>query len=289
MQKGLESNIWKYGAYLVTNKKVYVAILGAYYLTVPDVTAQSIGVILLCSMLAGFLFEIPSGYISDKLGHKKAMVLAKVLGLISTTFYLFSDNIWFLIFGAVTLSIGVAFHSGTGSAFLHETLLGLKREDEYARISGKLSSIGFAIPIMLSAAIPFLVSISYTLPFLIGLFIDAIGVAVAISLVSPHVPQHEVEEIRSKNFVAVMKDGYRYGIFPFLLFSGILFAIFLCTGRFRAPYQVFLEIPVIWYGIFHGSGRILASVILAYTGRIRDNIFFLVFIDFRFFFLGVYF
>ncbi len=282
MQKALESNIWKYAVYLVTNKKVYVAILSAYYLTIPNVTAQSIGLITLVSMLGGFFFEIPSGYVSDKIGHKQALILAKVLGLISTVLYLFADNLLLLIFGAVMLSIGVAFHSGTGSAFLHETLSGLKRAKDYARVSGKLSSIGFAVPIVLSTTIPFLVSIDYSLPFLIALVLDTAGVIVAMSLVTPKASQHEIEEIRKTNFWQVMKSGREMKVFSFLIFSGVLAAFLMSAGRFRAPYQVFLEVPVIWYGVFHGTGRILRLFCSRILGRFESGFRFLGFIGFSY-------
>ena len=71
---GLEGNIFKYGLSLIANKRIFVAILGAYYLTVPGVTPWWIGAILLISSGMGVLFEVPSGYIADKIGHKKALV-----------------------------------------------------------------------------------------------------------------------------------------------------------------------------------------------------------------------
>lgn len=84
---------------LVANKRIFVAILGAYYLTVPGVTAYTIGVILMISSLAGFLLEIPSGYMSDKMGHKSALVMARILMIVSTLLYLVADDVLFLILG----------------------------------------------------------------------------------------------------------------------------------------------------------------------------------------------
>ena len=126
IEKALQDNIWKYALLLITNKRVFVAILGAYYLTLPDVTPKTIGTILLAGSLSGFIFEIPSGYASDKIGHKYALVISRVLMMLSTTFFLVANNVTFLILGSVFLSMSVAFHSGTDSAFIHETLRGLK-------------------------------------------------------------------------------------------------------------------------------------------------------------------
>jgi len=153
----LHQNIWKYALVLIAKKRIFVAILGAYYLTISGVTPQVIGVILLASYLAGFILEIPSGYASDKLGHKQALVISALLFICSTLLFLFANNIAFLILGGICMSAGIAFHSGTGSAFMHETLRGLKREHEYTQVMGKLSAIGFGVPIILTVLVPFFV------------------------------------------------------------------------------------------------------------------------------------
>lgn len=272
MEKNLQNNIWKYALLLIANKRIFVAVLGAYYLTIPDVTPKIIGTILLAGSLSGFLFEIPSGYMSDKIGHKLTLVISRVLMLVSTIFFLVANNITFLMLGAIFLSASAAFQSGTGSAFMHETLQGLKREHDYARVMGKISSIGFAVPIIFMVLVPFLVSVSYKTPFLIALVIDVIGLLAAISLVIPPVPQEHIEEIGATNFRQVLQEGYRLNFFSIALFSGIISGTLFSIGGFRAPYQAFLEIPVIWYGVFFGIGRAFASLMLAYSGKIKKYI-----------------
>ncbi len=271
-EKDLQSNIWKYTLLLIANKRIFVAILGAYYLTIPDVTPKVIGTILLAGSLSGFLFEIPSGYMSDKIGHKLTLVISRVLMLISTVLFLVANNILFLILGAIFLSASAAFQSGTGSAFMHETLQGLKREHDYAKVMGKISSIGFAVPIIFMVLVPFLVSVSYKTPFIIALVIDLIGLFAAISLVVPPIAQKDVEEIGTTNFRQVLQEGYRLNYFSIALFSGIISGTLFSIGGFRAPYQTFLEIPVIWYGVFFGIGRAFASLMLAYSGKIKKYI-----------------
>ncbi len=272
MEKNLQNNIWKYALILIANKRIFVAVLGAYYLTIPDVTPKIIGIILLAGSLSGFIFEIPSGYMSDKIGHKYALIISRVFMLVSTIFFLVANNTTFLIFGAIFLSASVAFHSGAGSAFMHETLRGLNREHDYARVMGKISSIGFAIPIIFMVFVPFLVSVSYKTPFLIALVIDVIGLLAAISLTVPLVPQEHIEEIGTTNFKQVLREGYRLNYFSVALFSGIIGGTLFGVGGFRAPYQIFLEVPVIWYGIFFGIGRAFASLVLAYSGKIKKYI-----------------
>jgi hypothetical protein len=170
----------------------------------------------------------------------------------------------------VFMSAGQSFLSGTGSAFMHETLRALGREDEYTKIMGKVSSLGFAIPVLLTAAVPFLVSISYKLPFAVGLILDVIGLVVAISLTKPNTKPVEIAEINTKNLFQVLRESAQLNLLPVALVSGILGGMLFVAGGFRAPYQTLLEVPVIWFGVFHGIGRMLASLMLAYSDVIRS-------------------
>lgn len=267
MEHKLTQNIWKYTIASVANKRIFVAILGAYYLTVPGVTAYTIGLITLISSVASFIFEIPSGYVSDKIGHKQALVISRICTLLSSIVFVFSTSVPLLILASVLLSIGSAFNSGTGSAFVHETLRALNRDNEYSTVSGKISSIGFGVPIVLTVLIPFLVSISYKIPFVVMSVIDIIGLIAVLSLTKPPVSQVQIEEIQASNFKQVVRESYNLNYFTIAIFSGLLSAVLLGISAFRAPFQVELGISVIWFGVFIGLGRGLASLILIYSSR----------------------
>lgn len=270
MNTALESNIWKYTVLLVTNKRVFVAILGAYYLTVPGVTPFWIGVFLLAGNAAAFLFDIPSSYLADKMGHKKALVLSRVSMVLSGLAFFFATNIWWFIIASVFMSIGFAFMSGVGSAFMHETTRALGRDNEYTAIMGKASSIGFFIPAIMAVAVPLFVSVSYKIPFLIGIVLDLVGLVMALMLVQPSVPPEHVSEANEVGYIGVVRQGLALRFFRIAIFSGIVSALLDGIDGFRAPYQLFLAVPVIWFGLFFGAGRVLSSIMLAYSGKIRQ-------------------
>lgn len=267
--KGVEGNLLKFTIALITNKRLFAAILGAYYLTIPGVTPVWVGTILLVSTFSGFLFEIPSGYIADKIGHKKALIVWGISLVLSTLFFLFADSLPFLFLGGIFLSVGFAFLSGTGTAFTHETLRALGRASEFREVWGKMKSIGFAVPIVLVTFIPFLVSVDWRLPFLIALISDLIGLVAVCSLVVPPIPQEHIDEIRLTNFKQVMHDAYKINFFRYAIFSGVLGGVLFGIGGFRAVYQSALEIPVIWFGVLAGAGRVLASFLLWHSGKIQ--------------------
>lgn len=271
MPTGLQSNIWKYTVLLVANKRVFAAIVGAYYLTIPGVTPFWIGIFMLAGNGASFIFDIPSSYIADKIGHKEALVLSRVIMLLSTVFFLFASNIWWLIVASALLSMGFAFLSGVGSAFMHETLRALDREKDYRTVMGKVSSIGFFIPAVLAIVVPLTIDISYQIPFLIGLVLDVVGLAAALMLVRP--PVHvRAAGIDDPSYIEVVRQGFALRYFRVAVFSSVVSALLFSTDTFRAPYQLFLGLPVIWFGIFFGTGRMLAALLLANSGKLHRMI-----------------
>jgi len=260
--KNILTNIWKYTIFLITNKRVFVAIIAVYYLTIPGVNALGISYILLASNITGFLFEIPSGYLADKIGHKKTLVLSRIFSVISSVFFLAAWNLPSLIVAGIFMSLANAFTSGTGSAFMHESLRSIGRDQEYGKIMGKVKSLGFSIPLFISVSVPFLVAIDIKWPFVVGLVMDLIGLVVSLTLVSPISQKVGIEEVGLKNFKKILTEGNKLGYLKYALYSGVVGGLLFSIGSFRGPYQEAAGVAVMYFGLFFGAGRLFASFLL---------------------------
>lgn len=265
----LESNIWKYTVFLITNKRVWVSIIAIYYLTIPGMNAMGISYIIFAGNIAGVLFEIPSGYWADIIGHRKTLVLSRIFAVISSVLYLFSSNIWHLIVGSVFLSLSIAFMSGTGTAFLRETVNALGKKEQYTKIMGRVKSLGFALPLLLSTFIPFLVNIDMRLPFAIGLLVDLIGLVAALMFIEPNNKKVKIPELGKVNIKKVLLESYRIGFLKYSVYTGILGGLIFSIGNYRGPYQESFGVDVALFGIFFTVGRLFASVLLWFSGTIQ--------------------
>jgi MFS family permease len=268
----LAGNIWKYTAFLVTNKRVWAALMAVYYLTIPGVNEIGVSYVLLAANVVGVLLEIPSGYWADVIGHRKALILSRIFAIISSGFFLISWNIWSLILGSIFLSAANAFTSGTGNALMQETLKALDKEHEYAHVMGKVKSLGFSIPLILSAFVPFFAGISLRVPFLIGLLMDILGLYFAISLVSP--PKNEtieVKELGLRNLFSVISESIKIGFMKYAIYTGVLGGLIFAIGNYRGPYQESVGASVIYFGLFFALGRLFASVLLWFSGKIQKK------------------
>jgi len=272
MKKKLKSNIWKYTIHLITNKRTYMTILGVYLLTLPESTPNTLGLLLLIGNFTNFIFEIPSGYISDKIGHKKALIIGRTLLLFSTFFYFLGINLFTFILGAIFLSIGHSFISGTGVAFMHETLSELKMDKKYSQIMGKMNSIGFAVPIIFIFTIPFLTNINFRVAFIIPLILDVIGLLAIISLYQPQKSQYDIEELTTTNFKDILKESIQLKFLPYCFLLALIAGSISSASNFKSIYQEFLNVPIIYYGIFWGLSRVLVSLLLLTNYKIKTRI-----------------
>jgi MFS family permease len=100
-----------------------------FYTTVYTLLLQDRGldyweIFLLESVLSAFifLFEVPSGYLADRWGRKRVIVLAVGCYFLSSLVLVVAQPYWMFVMQAALYGIGVAAMSGTDSALLYEDL-----------------------------------------------------------------------------------------------------------------------------------------------------------------------
>ncbi len=281
LEKKLENNIWKFAIHLITNKRAYMPFLSIYLMTMPGATEQFIGVLTSIGQMVGLALEIPSGYISDRIGHKRSLVLARVFIALSTASYLFADEKFWFILGAVFLAIGFSFTSGTSSAFMHDTLRALGRDSEYSKIMGRIKSIGFAVPVLFILSLSYLADIDFKLAFIGALLIDIFGLLAVSLLKQPKsIDEEEISEESSDRF-ALVKKWFSLGWVPFVIFASLSFGIvFAATAGFKNTYQESLGFSIFMIGILWGVARSFVSLVVLLNNFVYKKL------SFRQFLLG---
>ena len=277
----LETNNWKMTLHLVCNKRSYKTFLTIFLLTMPNATAQTIGLSLFIGQIAGLLLEIPSGYIADRIGYKNALVFGRVALLLSTMCYTFANSIPWFYAGAVLLAVGASFISGTSNAFMYDTLTALKREAEFVKVMSKILSVSFAVPIVLILLLAVVAETSFRLAFGVALIIDVVGLAVVLSLVNP--PQkHSLKKINVKEFYSIISTFFKMPLARFVIFSALAFGIsFGATEGFREPYQAMLGFSLTMLGVLWAISRLCISILLIYNNKIYELFSFKQFIILR--------
>ncbi len=112
--------------------------------------------------------EVPSGYMSDRLGRRITLVASALVGLAGTVLLGLGGGFAMFALGQALLGAGSAFASGTDSALLFESLSAAEREDEieaqelrawrFAFVGLALSSVLGGSLALIDGALPFLAS-----------------------------------------------------------------------------------------------------------------------------------
>ncbi|HCP80891.1 MAG TPA: MFS transporter [Octadecabacter sp.] len=119
------------------------------------------------------VLEVPSGYMSDRLGRRKTLIASAAVTLIGVSLLGFGSSFAVFIAAQILIGAGGAFSSGTDEAMLYESLAAVDREDEIEAqevIAWRFSFIGLALSAVTGGALALL---DPRLPFI------ATGVAMA--------------------------------------------------------------------------------------------------------------
>jgi MFS family permease len=131
------------------------------------------------------LFEFPSGYIADRIGYRRSLVLACLMWTIAWPIYGTAEAWPQVVVAELLLGVGLSLASGCDSALLYESLLANEDEAHYARWSGRQISAGQIAEGCAALAAGWLFAQSVAWPFFAQAITSAIGLVIALSLVEP--------------------------------------------------------------------------------------------------------
>lgn len=80
--------------------------------------------------VATTVFEVPSGYLSDRIGRRVTLILSALAGLLASVMQAVGSEFWVFALAQAALGLHMAFASGTDSSLLYESLAEDGREEE---------------------------------------------------------------------------------------------------------------------------------------------------------------
>ena len=234
-----KSNFAKLLLLLVSFSQYNTVVLPLYFLTISGATVSQIGIYVSIGFLVEALFQIPSGFLSDKFGHKRFLILSKVFNILATLSFMFATSLNMYILGSVLFALSVVCALGTFAAFLQETYESSNCKQSISQISSKISSRALFISSILFLLASYTSKIHLLIPFMIKLIIDIIGLVSAFLLKEPtkhleadkHVTLKKLYQgFKDKKFFtiatfSVLPEAFRLAqasfIYAFLLANGV--------------------------------------------------------------------
>jgi len=130
-------------------------------------------------MISAAVFELPTGYFSDRYGRVKTLIFGSIAFLIGGIFYAIATNYWFLVIGAIIQGLGRSCYSGNNDALLYDNLAQINKVENFAEENGKISSmsqLALAIAGVLGGIIAY-----FSLPLLMWLSTVSLFICVILS------------------------------------------------------------------------------------------------------------
>ncbi|MCK5125761.1 MAG: MFS transporter [candidate division Zixibacteria bacterium] len=238
--------------------------------------------LLLYVVVNGFqtLMELPSGMLADKWGRKPVMMLGALMQASGYLLIAFGDSMYWYIPGMSLAGIAHAFTSGSDSAFIYDSLVAAKREEEFKKIEGRaymFSLIGWGAGGLLGGwiamqnlALPYILS---AMTSLMAMFI--IGTCVE----PPRVQLHMTARAFIHNAWIMLRDNRR--VRGIIIFSSILYGLLLACHKFSQPYLLSAGIALEVFGVIYFVWLIGAALSSNFSERIeqllgRKTIFYLM-------------
>ncbi len=261
--KGLERNLFLNIIVRIFQKRVYLAVIIIFATNYADISVMQFGVISAVTALFSLAIEIPSGYLSDRLGHKKALLFGSMMVAIAPLGFVVAPNFYGLLFASVVYFGGVAFHSGTIQAFIHETLIELGREDEYGQVSAHAQRWALFWNIFLVALAPLTYSIDPRLPFFIGFICQSFTLIAVLFMTIPKKTRIIVHEEIHDGFFALLKTVNRRKEVVLFFFMGLITAMQNKIPEYKELYFQIMDMPLWVYGTVY-SMMAIAGIVMTY-------------------------
>lgn len=255
-EKKLEKNIIKYSWYKVFTKRVYLPLIVIQLVNVGGVTVKEIALIAAITSVAQTLLQLPTGYMADKFGNKFAIVFGATIATVSPLFYIFMPTFTGGLLASLLFFSGFTFQSGAIEAFIHDTLVALRRENDYSKIMGKAQSYGLIGNVVLISLVPATYAIHHNLPFILGFISLLIMLWLAISFTYPI--GHKTKEV--KNPFSAIKNVISWKNIALFIFAGFAAGISNKSLEYQTLLYENIGIAVSFFGFIYAFSSILGAV-----------------------------
>lgn len=223
-----------------------------------------------------FIFEIPSGFISDRFGRKSAMLSGSAFTIIYFMGMLFANSAFSIFLFFVIYGFGIALLSGTEQSLIYDELLYKRRKKLYHQIIARYNFISISA-LAFSSFLGGVIAEynNWDLIFYLGIVSQTIAIVI-LYFVTDFYKRNLIDETNKVSIFDILKNTPRniYAlIIPLAVFQGVFSSIVLYYQAVLKDNGFSLLLISGIYSIsflFSAFSSILSSTIAGFIGEKRS-------------------
>ncbi len=170
-----------------------MAILALFYEREIDMSRRDIYTLQAIFGLCVALFEFPSGYLADRLGYRRTLVIAAVGNIVGWALYAGATSFAGVVLAEAVLGVALSLVSGADAALMYESLLDTGRESQFSRWAARMKFWGQTAEGTAALLAGLMFAWWARWPFVAQTAIWVAALVVAWRMVEPHVAARERE------------------------------------------------------------------------------------------------
>jgi MFS family permease len=207
------------------------------------------------------IFEIPSGYFSDKIGRKVTMITGLLFSMSGMYLFALAPRFSGFLAAEILLGLGSSFISGTDSSLLYDTLITLNDEESHHKREGLFMSLGNYSESTASILGGLVAAYSMKFNFLIEGTLLLAAIILALFLVEPEREKEGKEALTISHFMKDVKIILSRKTTLYLVSYGALSGL----GTFLALWYIQPEmaargLPVALFGVIWAGLNVLVGI-----------------------------
>ena len=218
-------------------------------------------------------FQIPAGLLGDKYGRKAMLFLGEILFSVGVLTFGLSTEFWQYIASNFVWALGVCFVVSGDTPFMYDTLLELKRPNEFTVIMINATVVAYLMNAVACVVGGYLVHTTgrLDLPLLIAPAIAIMGTMTVFTLKEPKVNRTSVSSFRSHFGVGLRQVLNSRAIVILILFQIVIEVGVYVMMIFRSIYMnEDLSLDHLQIGLLFCSFLIVGAIIIGFARRVGD-------------------
>jgi MFS family permease len=212
------------------------------------------------------LFEFPTGYLADRLGYRRSLILGALCIALGWFTYALTASFSSFLVAEILLGLGTAFSSGADSALLHDSLVAEGKKGDYKHRENQMTAISAVSEASAAILGGLLAMVSLSLPFWVRAFITLLMIPTAYLLTDTK----DHAATRTHDILGDMKRIFSYTanhvqLRSVIALSAVVSAGNLCAIWFVQPYLKLTGVSLGWYGVVWAllNGSLVLFAIMA--------------------------